>query len=378
MANTLTDLIPTIYEAADMVAREQVGFLPAVYKNSEVEEVALNQTIRYPIVAAQTAGDVTPAMTLPNPSGQTVGNGTMAITKERNVLFPWNGNEQKGLGKSYDTVLRDQFAQSFRTLVNEIETDLFLAAKNGASRAYGTAGTTPFPTAADFSDFAQILKILKDNGAPTTDLHLVLNTTAAANIRGKQSGLFKANEAGDVALLRDAKLGRIEGMDVHESGQIVTHTKGTGTGYVFNGSHAVGATTIAADTGSNTLVAGDVLAFEDDTRKYVANTALSGGSFTIGGPGLRQAQVDAKTITIGNNYLGNWAFERNAIHLLTRLPMTTREKDAAADRIVFVDPFSGIAFEVTLWAGNRMIVYEVAVAWGVKAVKSDFIATLLG
>ena len=85
MANTLTGLISTLYKAADTVAREMVGFIPAVYKNSDVEQVAKDQVITYPVVGAMSASDITPAATGPNPSGQTVTTGTMTISKSRSV-----------------------------------------------------------------------------------------------------------------------------------------------------------------------------------------------------------------------------------------------------------------------------------------------------
>lgn len=379
-ANTLTGLIETLYKAADTVAREQVGFIPAVFKDGDVENVAVGQTITYPIVPTMAAADITAAATGPDPSGVTVGNGTMAITKERSVTFPWNGNEQNSIRKNYQKVLEDQFAQAMRTLVNEIEYDLFIAAKTGASRAYGTAGTTPFATAGNLSDFAEIIKILDDNGTPPSDRHLVLNSAAATKIRSVQSGLFKVNEAGDPSLLREGKLGRVEGLDLHQSGGILSHTKGTGTLYVFNGSHAVGATTVVAKTGSGTVLTGDIVTFEDDTaNKYVVNTGIAAaGSMVIGKPGLRQAQTDGKTITIGNNYTGNFGFHRNALHLLARLPMMPDGGDAADDVYEFIDPLSGLPFQIALYRQRRQVVYEVGIAWGVKAAKSDFIATLLG
>lgn len=380
-ANTLTGLIPTLYRAADTVAREQVGFIPAVYKDSGVEMVAKDQNIRYPVVPSASASDVTPGATTTDASGITVGYGDMSISKVRKVPIVWNGDEQAGLGDSlYEAVLQDQFAQAMRTLVNEIESDLFLAAKRNASRAYGSAGSAPFGTAGDFSDFAQPLKILKDNGAPNSDLHLVLNTTAGANIRSKQSSLFKVNEAGSADMLRNASLGNVQSFALHESGQIALHTKGTGGSYVFNGAHAIGATSIVAKTGSNTILYGDVLAFEDDSaNKYVVNTGIAAaGTLVIGGPGLRQAQTDGKTITVGNSYTGNWAFHRSAIHLLTRLPLRPKEGDIAADVQVITDPYSGISFEVALYPQYRQVLIEIAVAWGVKASKSDYIACLLG
>ena len=377
-ANTLTGLIPTLYTAADRVLREQQGFLPAVYLNAEADMAAKDQDITYPVVPAAAATDVAPAATPTDPTGQSMGTGTMKITKSRKVAFRWSGEEQKSVGGLYDRVKNDQFSQAFRTLSNEIEADLVTAAKEGASRAYGTAGQTPFATAGNLADFAEPGKILKDNGAWTDDMHMVLNTTAGSKIRSVQSSLFKVNEAGSAELLRDAKLGRVEGFNLHESGQISAHTKGTGTLYVFDGAHAAGVSTLAAKTGSGTIVAGDVLAFEDDSaNKYVVNTALSGGSLAIGKPGLRQAQSDGKTITVGNNYTGNWAFERNAIHLLTRVPVLPKE-GALGEHEIITDPFSGISFLVSVYPGYHMVIIEISVAWGVKAVKSEAIATLLG
>jgi hypothetical protein len=351
-----------------------------VFKDSELERVAKDQVITYPIVGSYSPTAITPAATGPDGSGVTVGAGTMTISNEYSVKIPWTGNEQAAIRPVYQKVIEDQFAQAMRSLVNMIELDLYLAAKRGASRAVGAAGTTPFATANDLSDFANTKQVLDENGTPASERSLVLNSVSATKLLSVQSGLLKVNEAGSAAMLRDGALGRVEGFDLGQSGQIVSHTKGTGTSYVFNGSHAVGATTVVAKTGSGTILYGDVLAAEDDTtHKYVVNTGIAApGSLVIGGPGLRQAQTDGKTITVGNNYTGNFAFHRNAIHLLTRLPIMPDGGDSAEDVYEFLDPVSGLVFQIALYRQYRQVNIEVGIAWGVKAVKSDFIATLLG
>lgn len=380
-SNTITGLVLDAQVAADRVLREQIGFIGAVYLDPSAEMVAKDQNITYPIVPTVAAADITPAATPTEPTGQTIGYGQMTISKSRKVQFVWRGEEQKSISRIYGNIRQDQLAQAMRTLVNEMESDLFLAAKKGASRAYGTAGTTPFGTAGNLNDVAQIGKILRDNGAWTSDMHLVLNTTTGAKIRGTQSSLFKVNEAGDADMLRNAQLGRLEGFDLHESGQIVSHTKGTGTLYQLNGAHALNATTLAVDTGSGTIVAGDVLTIANgtpaDSNQYVVGTDLTGGNVVINKAGLLSSHVDNDAVTIGNNYTGNFAFERNALHLLARLPQLP-EEGSLGEHTVVTDPFSGISFLLSIYPGYHLVIVEVAAAWGVKAVKSEAIATLLG
>lgn len=383
--NTLTGLIPTVYKAADRVLREQTGFIGAVYLDPSADMAAKDQTITYPVVPAMTADDVTPAAVPTDPTGVTVGYGSMSISSVKKVSFAWNGEEQASISSIYDNVRQDQFAQAFRTLTNAIESDLFLAAKRGASRAYGTAGTTPFASAADLTDIAQVGKILRDNGAWTSDMHMVLNTTAGAKIRGTQSNLFKVNEAGDDALLRDAALGRLEGFNLHESGQIVSHTKGTGASYLVDltAGYAVGSQTIHIDTGTGTVLAGDILTntkTSRDTNKYVVATGFAGdgdGDIVLAKPGNQVAWVNNDPVAVGNSYTGNFAFERNAIHLLTRVPKMPKE-GAMGEHTIITDPFSGISFLLSLYPAYHKVIVELSVAWGVKAVKSEAIVTLLG
>lgn len=383
MANTLTAILPTIYQAADVISRELTGFIPAVYRNSSAARAALNQSVTYPVVAAMTAADITPAATSSSGTDQTVGSGTMTISKSRKVSFNWTGEEQRALGNGDvpqgQNVLRDQFVQAMRTLVNEVENDLWLAAYKASSRGYGTAGTTPFGTANDLSDFAGVLQILEDNGCPFGDRHLVVGSAAMANLRGKQSVLFKVNEAGTSDLLRRGIIGEVQGMMLHNSYPIGVHTKGTGSGYLINDATPdAGDTAITVDTGTGTIVAGDVVTFAGTSHKYVVNAALASNVFSIGKPGLRVAESDNDAVTVGNNYTPNVAFDRNALHLITRAPAMPQGGDTADDVMEITDPQTGLAFQVALYRQYRQISYEVGLAWGVKAVKSEHIATLIG
>lgn len=197
MANTLTGLIPTIFTALDTVSREQVGFIPAVSRNAKADAAAKDQTVTAPVAPPATTVDITPGATAPNDGDQTIGTVDVKITKSKMAPVKWNGEEQLALGPAgtYNTILADQFKQAFRALANEMDADL-AALYYASSRAVGTAGTAPFGIAGDLSDAANARQVLSDNGSPTTDLQMVLGSSAIANLRGKQSVLFKVNESG--------------------------------------------------------------------------------------------------------------------------------------------------------------------------------------
>lgn len=381
MANTLTDLIPDLYEALDVVSREMVGMIPAVTRNSGVERAALNENVLVPITPAATSADNTAGVTAPDTGDQTITNVPITISKSKHVAVRWNGEETKGLSNAgtFSSIMAQRMYQGIRTLVNEMEADLWLATYKASSRGYGTAGTAPFGTAGDFTDFSGTAQILDENGAPVTDRQLVLGHAAIGNLRGKQSVLFKVNEAGREDMLRNGMTDRIQNFAIRHSNAVGVHTKGTGSGYLVNdATPTAGKTTIAADTGTGTILAGDIVTFAGTTHKYAVNTALSGGSFTIGAPGLLVGETDNDAITVGNNYTANLAFDRSAVVFASRMPAMPDGGDAAADTYQVVDDKTGLAFEVALYKQFLQNVIHVRAAWGQKAIKSNHIATLLG
>ena len=381
MANVLTDLAADIYKAADVVGRELVGFIPASTINADgSERAAKGDVVRASFTREASAVDVSESMTIPEGTDQTVDNKTLTISNARAVQIPYTGEDVLHLnnGIGFETVYGDQIAQAMRTLTNEMEQDLWEEAYTNSSRAFGTAGTTPFGS--NFSEIAEIRQILVDNGMPQNDgqVSLVLNTLAGTNLR-QLAQLQQANTAGGTDLLRQGILLDLQGLGIRESAQVGIHTKGTGTGYLLNdASSAIGDTVIATDTGSGTILAGDIVTFAGTSDKYVVNTALAGGSFTIGGTGLVAAEADNDAITVGNNYTANIAFHRRALELAVRAPAVPQGGDMADDAMTVQDPVSGLVFEVRVYKGYRKTMIEVAASWGVKAWKSDFIATLVG
>lgn len=387
MANTLTGLVPTLYEALNVISREMVGFIPAVRRDTNADRAAVNQVVRVPLAEAGALEAITPAATPADSGDTTVDYADVAITSAYASPIRWNGEEERAVGTTgtYNRILADQFVDAMRKLVNQVEIDTFMAGYKAASRAYGSAGTAPFGTAGDLSGLAGVAQILDDNGCPNSDRQLVVGSAAMANLRGKQSVLFKVNEAGSNDMLRDGMTERLQNMAMRYSGGISQHVKGAGVGYDVDlgGGYAVGAKTVHLDGGTVNVTgikAGDVVTFAGDTNNYIVKTGTIEieADIVLNAPGLRATLADAVEMTIGNSYTPNLAFSRSAIVLVTRAPAVPTGGDSADDAMMLTDPVTGLTFEVRVYRQYRQVKFEVCLAWGVSAIKSAHIATLMG
>ena len=381
MPNVLTNLAGDIFRAADIVGREQVGFIPSVTINStESVRAAKGDTIRSAYTRqAVVAESYNPSMALPEPTYQTVDSKTFSINNYAEVDIPFTGEDIQHLrnGAGFETVYGDQIAQAMRSITNKIEQYVGVVAKNGSNRAFGTAATTPFGS--NFNEVAELRKILVDSGMPLDGrATLVINSTACVKLRNLAQ-LQKANEAGGSQLLRQGELLDLQGLMFKESAGVASHTKGTGASYITNGTFAVGATSIAIDGGTGTVLAGDVVTFAGDTNKYVVASALAAGSLVLAGTGLRQSLADGVAMTVGAAYTGNIAFHQAAIELVCR-PVAGRGvgQDAAIDSMTVQDPVSGLVYDVAVYAGNMMKNIKVSCLYDAKVWKPEFVATLLG
>ena len=383
MANTLTNLIPNVYAALDVVSRELVGAVPGVSRDAKADRLATGQTLRSHIAPAQSTSTYTPSMAIPAAVDKVIGNADLTLSKNKYSAFSWTGEEEYAVdqGSGFLSIQQDQIAQAFRVLVNEMEADVVSALTLGASRATGAAGTVPFVSTIGAS--AQARKLLDDNGAPTSGRSLVINTSAGANLR-TLGQLTKANEAGTSMGLRDGELLNLNGFSVRESAQITTPAVGTSANAVAaTGGIALGATDIVLKAaGTGTIVAGDVITFAGDAdNQYVVTVgaaAVSGETISIAAPGIRKAMTGEQAITIVAAGPRNLAFTSNSLVLATRLPVFPSQGDLAIDNEVITDPRTGISFDLRVYPGDGMVLYRIHALWGMKVVKPEHCAILLG
>lgn len=374
MANTLTALQPILFSAAQEVSAEPFGAIDAINANFDDKGVAKGDVVKVPVAPTRSAADFTPSNTTATGADATATDVEVQISKSRKVSWHLSGEQQRSLdnGATSAEWIRQLMAQGMRTLRNEAEADCVTAIYTGASRATGTAGTNPFASA--LTTLADVRKILRDNGAPMADMQFVGDTTSEANLL-KLGVVLDASQAGSDDERRSGILRRQYGFEMRTSGQIEAHTKGTGTSYQLSAAGAIGDTTISVDTGSGTLLAGDIVTFAGTSDKYVANSALSGGDFTIGNPGLLAAEADNDAITIGNNYTPNLAFERNAVVGVMRPPIMPA--NPTINQMLISDGM-GMTYLLLDIAQYGQRSWELHLAWGFKAVQSEHIALLLG
>lgn len=385
-ANVNIDLVRRdIYLGLKEVSNEPTGFIQSVNTSTGAEVAAIGDQIKIPSGTASDVSDTPVGYSNPVEGNSDVNSGTMEITKSRTVTIDWKGEDQKAVMNSgiSGTVLALQTADGIRKLRNEIEADVYKAACEGASRAYGTIGTTPFATAGSMADLANLKGILDANGAAPTNRSVILSPAAEINLLSNQMNMIKVNEAGSEALLRQGIIMPTYGFNVRSSaaGNETTNAA-VATGYAVNGTFAKGDTAIAVDTGSELVAAGNIVTFNGDTNKYVAGSGSTTTSLVLNPNGLVKSLADDTAITVEGGYSASVALHRNAIALAIRPPAVPEfggvAMDNAISREYITDPVTNITYEVAVYAGQRMLQIQISVAWGVKAVNGEHIALLLG
>jgi hypothetical protein len=381
MSNVLTALAPTLFSAAQEVAAEPFGAVDSVNANFDNKGVAIGDKVIVPVAPVRAATTYTPAMTSSAGDAATASTVEVQISANRMVSWNLNGEQIRSLenGGNYQEWVRQLIAQGMRTLRNEAEAELCGVIYKGASRAVGTAGTAPFGSNLDVLVDAR--KVLRDNGAPMADMQFVMDTTAGS--RAMKLGIIQqAYQAGSDEERRQGVFLRQFGFVMKESAGIQTHTKGAGAAYDVDltAGYGIGATTIHLDGGtvnSTGIKAGDVITFAGDTNNYVVRTGTTEveADIALNRPGLRQTLADAVEATIGNSYVANLAFERNAIVAVMRPPLIPPNANIQQRTI---SDGRGMTYLLVQVAGDGMLTWRLHLCWGYAVVNPEFVVSVMG
>jgi hypothetical protein len=368
MANTSVDtLTEVLYSSMERIQQEPVGFLNSVQRDvSNVTQASFGTSIESVVtgdVTVTKSGSYTPQMSSSDAPDDSDGKDTFALDthlKFEVAILPEQMLHADNVGLGGQTQLGKRIAKGLRAMRNQAEADLALAMYQGASRAVGTAGTTPF--ASNLNLLEDSMKILTDNGGNRYDgmNSVVMNTAAGANLR-KLLGIQAARQPANDDIFERGILTDVGGYKLRESAGITLHTKGAGTGALVNSPSdplAVGTTVIPFDTmtvNTTGIKAGDIITFAADTdNEYVVVTGSTStsGNITIGGPGLQVEIPNNNAITIGGTYTPNVAFNAEAAEFASRSPMLGQDK--ALMHSTITDDVAGITYAYSIYPGEGM------------------------
>ena len=381
MGNTLTNLQPTLYSVAQEVSAEPFGIINGINANFDDKGVAIGDKVSVPVAPVRSADTYSPTMNLNNGNAgadATAGKVDVEITANRYTSFHLTGEQEKSLqnGGTDQEWFRQIIAQGMRTLRNEADVAAYAAIKKGASRALGTAGSTPFSTGVD--ELADMNNLLYGLGAPMTDAQFVMSSAARANFM--KTGVYQyAYANGSDADRKAGILSREFGFSLRASAGITKHTQGTiSTAYeVDDDTLAVGATTIDPKTGAGEVAAGSVFTVGSDPELYVMNTKITAHTdpIYINRPGLANAAADGDDLGFVGDYTPCLAFERSAVVGVFRAPYIPENANIEQ---VFVSDSFGMTYLLCRVIGDGVVTWRLHIAYGIQVVQPEHVALLLG
>lgn len=376
MANTLTEVIPKLLAQGLLALRQQAIMPRLVNRGYEVMAGQKGSTVDIPIPSAVTVQDVTPAATPPSTADVAPTRVSIALSSWKEAPFYLT---DKDMLESMMGTIPMQASEAVKAIANQLDADIMALYKDVYGFA-GTAATTPFAT--DVSAYtAGARKILNQQLAPMDDRRVVLDPAAEANalgLRAFQDASFRADTAGII----NGQIGTKLGADWFMDQNVVSHVAGTNNqAYLINNGagYPTGTKTVTTDTGTGTILAGDILSFSGVTGTYVVVSTVGGGTVTsiTFEPGLAGAVVDNATITGKASHVVNLAFHRDFAALAMR-PFEGADPLGLGIFKSAIDPVSGLVLRLEVSREHKRTRFSYDVLYGVKTVRAALACRIAG
>lgn len=375
MANTLDDLMPKILAGALETLRGTTMGPQLVNSDYSDEAQEKGKEIEVPTPSAVSVIDVVPAATAPNPADRDESTVKVPLSYWREAPFYLTN---KDIAEVMDGTVPMIMGEAVKSLAEDINKTIYIEAYKGTYNFVGTPGTTPF--ASSDAEARDARKLLNNARCLNRDRMLVLDTDADANAGGLD--IFqRADASGSAETLETGRIGMKRNFSWYYDQDMPFHTAGTGTGYLVNQANvAVGDTTVIVDTGTGTIVEGDVFTVAGDSQTYVAKSFAS--NVVTFSPPAKTAFADNAAITIKGDHAINLAFQRNAIALAMRPPSNAMlqqlERELSMRTLTMTDPISGIPLKLTVRGEYERIRWGVSALWGTKPVRESCIVRIAG
>ncbi len=390
MSNDLSKLQPLLFSAAQTIANEPTAVLEAISNTFDDKGVAVGDKVIIPVAPPAQLDAFVPSNIPPSGDNAVATNVSVTITNSSKVCWNLTGEQQRSLeNATIDTEwIRQMIEQGMRTLRNDAEAKAWAAALNGASRAVGTAGQTPFQNTTGTSVYYQLnalaaaKKVMLDQGCPDAGLTAIIDTNAGLNLR--QLGVYQNfYQAGTDKQLRQGMFLPAFGISIAESAQVGYHTAGTATSVTTNDTvDALNAQTIGITGTGISLSQNDFVSFGTTpaTAAYqVTNaTALTGaGNILLNRPGIAKVPLaTGMAVTCAGSYTGNIVLEKSSVVGCIRPPIIP--DNPTIQQLKIGDQKTGLTFLMLDIAQYGQRTWELHLAYGFAAVQPAFICALLG
>lgn len=371
--NTLTEVIPQIL-AQGLMALRQMNSMPSLVNNDYSDEAAeKGSTIDVPIPSAITAQVVSPSNTPPDDAGVVPTSVNIALDQWYEAPFFLS---DKDILEAQNGTIPMQASEAVKSLADQVNSNIF-GKYTGVYGYEGTAAQTPF--ASDTSEATSVRRTLNNQLAPSNPRYMVIDPDAEANalnLRAFQDMNFGMT-ANDIATGNMAqRLGFAWSMDQ----QVPTHTAGTGTGILVNGTPSIGDTTVPIDTGSGTLVVGDIVTFAGHAQTYTVTTAVADVSSAnmVISPALVAAPANNAAVTVKADHVVNLGFHRDAFAFASRPLEDSMAAQLGSIVQTMADPVSGIALRLEVTRQHKRVRWSYDILWGSATVRAALACRLAG
>lgn len=375
MANDLTNILPKILARGLMNLRKRVIMPRLVNTSYSIEAAQKGDIINVPVPAAKTATSVTPSNTPPSPSNTTPGTVPIALDQ-------WYKSDFFLTDK--DLLLIDRNAHFFPMEAEAAIEALAVAVNQHIFSKYkkvfgfvGTAGTTPFASAV--TEATLLKKVLNQQKCPKDLRRAVLDFSAEANATAL-APFRDVSQSSDPAVIIDGEIGRKLGFEWYSDDDVPTHAAGTGSGYLINNGagYVVGDTTVTVDTGTGTILVGDIVTFAGHSQTYAVTAALAANQFSFY-PALQAAVADNAAVTLKASHVVNLGFHRDAFAFATRpLLWSVIDLSLGNEMMSMQDPRSGLVLRLEVSRQYKQTVWEFDILWGSELVRPELAARLAG
>jgi len=375
VANVLTAAVPRIL-AGGLLALRQNAIMPQlVNRKYELLAGQKGTSVDVPIPSAIAAADVTPGATPPATADVQPTSVSVTLNNWKEAAFYLT---DKDLVEVMNGAMPMMASEAIKSLINAVDASIF-ATYPGVYGFTGTPGTAPFGS--NTVDATEVRRILTNQLAPLTDRRLVMNPDAEANALNLRA-FQDASWTGDTQAIIQGRLNERLGFGFWMDQNVVTHTAGTVTGLLVNNGagYAAGTKTIATDTGSGTLVAGDIITFAGHNQTYAVVSSVGGGTITsvTFEPGLAVAVTDNVAITRKASHVVNLAFHRDAIAFASRPFEDNNAAQLGSIIQSAVDEISGLALRLEVTREHKRTRFSYDMLWGAQLVRPALAARLAG